>query len=319
MAKFVRWSGLGVGLISLGCLTAVVALGQSKTAPSVIGRWDVTVQGTGGSYPSWFEVKLSGRRTLVGSYVGQFGSARPISKVEFEDGKLRFVVPPQWERRTTDVVYEGKFDGDVIKGETTDDSGHRITWEARRAPSLDRPMPKSWGSPIELFNGRDLAGWKPQNPGMKNGWKVIDGALVNAEPGNNLMTDRKFTDFQIHAEFRIPKGSNSGIYLRGRYEAQIEDNYGEEPECHRLGAIYGFLTPSINAARPAGEWQTLDITLVGRRVTIVLNGERVVDNQVIPGITGGALDSDEAQPGPILIQGDHGTVEFRSLRVTPAA
>jgi Domain of Unknown Function (DUF1080) len=122
----------------------------------------------------------------------------------------------------------------------------------------------------------------------------------------------------LHAEFRYPRGSNSGIYLRGRYEVQIEDNFGQEPDSHGPGAVYGFLTPSVNAARRAGEWQTLEITLVGRIVTVALNGERIIDRQAIPGITGGALDSNEGGPGPILIQGDHGPIDFRKLMVKPA-
>ena len=85
-----------------------------------------------------------------------------------------------------------------------------------------------------------------------------------------------------------------------------------------MGGVYGFLTPCLNAAKPAGEWQTIEITLIGRAVTIVLNGERVLDRQAIPGITGGALDSREGDPGPILLQGDHGPIEFRKLTLTPA-
>jgi hypothetical protein len=151
----------------------------------------------------------------------------------------------------------------------------------------------------------------------KNGWVVRDALLVNAVPGNNLLTAEKFTDFKLQAEFRYPKGSNSGIYLRGRYEVQIEDNYGDEPDSHKIGGIYGFLTPSVNAAKKAGEWQCLEITLVGRVVSIVLNGERIIDRQTIPGITGGAIESDEASPGHILLQGDHGPIEFRRLMLTP--
>ena len=112
------------------------------------------------------------------------------------------------------------------------------------------------------------AGWRPRSSAAKNGWLVRDGVLVNAAPGNDLVTERTFTDFRLHADFRYPRGSNSGIYLRGRYEVQIEDDYGQEPDAHTIGAVYGFLTPSVNAARKAGEWQTLDITLVGRVVTV---------------------------------------------------
>ena len=144
----------------------------------------------------------------------------------------------------------------------------------------------TWGEPVELINGKNLTGWKPRSSAVKNGWIVQNGMLVNATPGNDLVTERKFRDFKVHAEFRYPPGSNSGLYLRGRYEVQIEDDYGQEPDSHRIGGIYGFLTPSVNAAKKPGEWQTLDVTLVGRIVTVVLNGERVIDRQTIPGITG---------------------------------
>src|SRR6185295_2723399 len=205
--------------------------------------------------------RQSGTRTLVGSYVGRFGSARPISKVEFDNGALRFTVPPQWERRQSDIVYEGRVDGEVIRGQTNGDGGETLRWEARRAPALDREMPSRLSEPIELFNGRDLAGWKPRHDSIKNGWQIQEGVLTNATPGNDLLTEKKFNDFKLHAEFRYPRGSNGGIYLRGRYEAQIEDNFGEEADSHRIGGIYGFLTPRINAAKPAGQWQSLDLTL----------------------------------------------------------
>ena len=291
-----------------------------REAPPLAGRWDLKVQDGSLEYPSWLEVNLSGYRTLVGSYVGQFGSVRPIGHVQFDDasGQFRFVVPPQWERRTTPVVFEGKLDGQILRGETTNDQGKTIRWEAHRAPSLDRSQPPKWGKTIPLFNGRDLTGWKARHSQVKNGWNVEEGRLKNVEPGNDIISERAFNDFKLHAEFRYPKGSNSGLYLRGRYEVQIEDNYGKPPESHYIGGVYGFLTPRVNAAKKAGEWQTIDITLVGRVVTVVLNGEPIIERQTIPGITGGALDSQEEKPGPIMIQGDHGPVEFRALTLTPA-
>jgi hypothetical protein len=306
-----------VGALLLLLSTSASPAKDEKASP-IIGRWDLTVQGKESDFPSWLEVRLSGRTTLVGSFVGQFGSARPISRVQFEGGELSFSVPPQWEHRKDDLRFDGRLEQGVLRGTTTDERGQRLTWTGRLAPALKRAQPPRWGEPLNLFNGRDLTGWKPRSTSVRNGWMVRDGLLVNAQPGNDLLTEQKFTDFRIQAEFRYPKGSNSGIYLRGRYEMQIEDNYGEEPDSHKIGGIYGFLNPCINAGKKPGEWQTVDVTLVGRVVTVVLNGERVIDRQTIPGITGGALESDEGSPGPVLLQGDHGPIEFRRVTLTPA-
>jgi hypothetical protein len=291
---------------------------QSSKRPSIEGRWDLTVHGRDGDYPSWLEVRRSGSHTLVGSFVGQFGSARPISQVIFENGALHFTIPPQFESRSDNLAFKGKIDGELLRGETTDEKARPATWEARHAPSLKRARAPVWDTPIELFNGRDLTGWKPRDAKAKNGWMVHEGVLENAKPATDLLTDKTFGDFKLHAEFRYPTRSNSGIYLRGRYEFQIEDNFGQEPDSHKIGGIYGFLTPSVNAAKKPGEWQTVDITLIGRTLTAVFNGERIIDRQAIPGITGGALDSDEGKPGPIMLQGDHGRIEFRNLILTPA-
>ena len=309
----------GLGITFLGLVVSVGFAGDERPPglPSVVGRWDITVQAPDGAYPSWLEVRRSGHRTLVGSFVGRFGSARPVSRVECEGDRLRFTVPPQWERREDDLRFEGRLEGGALSGETTGDDGRRLRWTARRAPTLKRERPPRWGEPVELVNGRDLAGWKPRSAGVKNGWAVRDGLLANVTPGNDLVTERTFADFRLCAEFRLPRRSNSGVYLRGRYEVQLEDNYGEEPDCHKIGGVYGFLTPVLNPARRAGEWQELEVTLVGRRVTVVFNGERVIDRQEVPGITGGALDSDEGAPGPVMLQGDHGPVEFRRLTLTP--
>ena len=308
-----------VGLV-LGFLSCFLGLNAAESIPAspLIGRWDLTVKGPDREYPSWFEVQKSGHKTLVGAYVGQFGSARPVSEVKTDGNRFRFVVPPQWEERTMDVVVEGTVQGDTVQGTVTDDQGRRLTWTGHRAPKLMPTSEPKWGKPVELFNGKDLTGWKALWSNGPHGWVVKDGLLVNAKPGVNLVTTGTFGDFKLHVEFRYPPKSNSGIYLRGRYEAQIEDNHGLDAESHLIGGIYGFLTPSVNAAKPAGEWQSYDIILTGRVVTVVLNGERVIDRQVIPGITGGALDSNEAAPGPLYIQGDHGTVEFRKITLTPA-
>jgi hypothetical protein len=310
---------LAAALLTLfGLVQASTFAEDKEKLPPIVGRWDINVQSPKGLYPSWLEVRRSGYTTLVGTFVGQVGSARPISRVEFENGHVRFSVPPQWEKRKDDLHFEGMLEGGRLRGETTDEKGQRLTWTASRAPSLKREAQPEWDQPIQLIGDQGLAGWKSRGGTGQNNWVVRSGMLVNTAAGNDLFTERTFTDFKLHVEFRYPAGSNSGVYLRGRYEVQIEDNYGEEPECHRIGAIYGFLTPAINAAKPAGEWQSFDIELVGRVVTVIFNGERIIDRQTIPGITGGALDSDEATPGPILVQGDHGPIDFRNLTITPA-
>jgi hypothetical protein len=146
----------------------------------------------------------------------------------------------------------------------------------------------------------------------------VNGVLQSPKSGSNLITDEKFNDFKLHIEFRYPKESNSGVYLRGRYEVQVSDNKGEAPLKDYFGAIYGFIEPVEQAAKAAGEWQTYDITLVGRLVTVVANGKTIICNAPIPGITGGALDSNEGEPGPIMLQGDHGPIEYRNIVITPA-
>ncbi len=269
-----------------------------------------------GSRPSWLEMDRSGTRTLVGRFVGIAGSARPISKIDVNGEAFSFSIPPQWERGDQDLRVDGRVDGDRLSGTLIDPSGTRMTWTATRAPSLVRTAAVEWGDPIELFNGRDTAGWHTQQGASQ--WVVVDHTLTSPKSGANLVSDRTFTDFTLHVEFRYPKGSNSGVYLRGRYEVQIEDTAGHEPASDQLGAIYGFLAPNEDHAKQAGEWQAFDVVLTGRLVTVILNGATIIANQQIPGITGGALDSDESLPGPLMLQGDHGPIEFRKIIVRPA-
>ena len=279
------------------------------------GNWDLVVHQGGREVPSWLEVRISGIRTLVGRFVGGGGSARPISRIYFVGGKISFSIPPQWEREDHDLVVEGVLQGDSLSGTLTTPGGKQYSWSGHHAPELHRPDPV-WGTPVQLFDGTDLKGWHAM--GSTNQWEAKDGALRSPHSGSNIVTDEKFTDFKLHIEFRYPSGSNSGVYLRGRYEVQIEDTEGKEPPNNQLSAIYGFLQPSEQAGKGAGEWQSYDITLVGRRVTVVFNGVTVICNQIIPGITGGALDSREGEPGPIYLQGDHGPIEFRNITITPA-
>jgi hypothetical protein len=279
------------------------------------GRWDITIHTPGKDFPSWLEVRHSGLKTLVGQFVSTGGSARPISKVNFADDKMSFSIPPQWERDENDMKIEGTLQGDSLVGTGVSSGGKTFNWTGHRAPRLRRPNDPVWGDPIQLFNGKDLSGWHALG---ENQWIAQDGVLRSPHKGANLVTDKTFTDFKLHIEFRYPKGSNSGVYLRGRYEVQIEDSKGKLPGKDYLGAIYGFIEPTEMMAKDPGEWQSYDITLVGRMVTLVVNGVTVICNREIRGITGGAIDSREEDPGPLLIQGDHDAIDYRNIVITPA-
>jgi hypothetical protein len=297
---------------------ALAATTAQQVDSAVVGRWDLTVRGPDGDYPSWLEVSRSGYTALVGRFVGRVGSARPISRVEFANGVFRFAIPPQWDEGEEDLRVEGRLEGERLTGELTTPSGERHTWTAVRAASLRREREPSWGDPITLFNGRDLTGWRTDPDGSANNWRAVDGVLRNTASGANLVSTDAFTDFRLTLELRYPETGNSGIYLRGRHEVQVDDSGESEPTAHTIGAIYGFLTPSLAPGTRAGEWVTYEITLIGRHVTVVVNGKTLISDQEIPGITGGALDSTEGEPGPIMIQGDHTAVDFRNIVLTPA-
>lgn len=296
--------------------SASVATQTVADSKDLIGRWDITIDENGKPAPSWLEVKLSGHKTLVGYFVGTSGSARPVAKVNFDNGKFSFTIPPQWESGDQDFVIEGQLTASGIEGTIVTSSGQKYNWKGVKAPYLKRTAAPAWGKAINLFNGKDLTGWKALG---ENQWEVRNGILTSPRSGANLISEQKFNDFKLHVEFRYQKGSNSGVYLRGRHEVQIEDSPKDaHPSSVLFSGVYGFLAPSEIAALGPDKWQTYDITLIGRMVTIVVNGKTVISNQEIPGITGGALDSNEGEPGPVYIQGDHGPIEFKKIVITPA-
>ena len=281
------------------------------------GRWDLTVDMGGGRLaPSWLEVRHSGEKNLIGRFVSDGGSARPVSQVFFDGIKLNFTIPAQWDHTENNLIVEGALIGDQLKGTMVVPYGQKYTWTGVRAPRLNSLKEVTWDAPIQLLNNTDLTGWEVM--GKQNQWKNINGVLTSTESGDNIRTITTYDDFKLHIEFRYPQGSNSGVYLRGRYEIQIEDNQGKEPQSVYLGGIYGFIDPWVNAAKAAGEWQSYDVTLIGRMVTVVANGQTIIFKQEIPGITGGAINSDEGTPGPIMLQGDHGPIEYRNIIITPA-
>lgn len=301
----------------LSFILAVLISGQllAQSQSKLIGRWDLTISDGSNQYPAWMEVEFSGSNMLVGRFMNIVGSARPISEVIETDNLFSFSIPPQW-MGTQDLVVKGTRDGDELSGNLLTPSGAHMSFTGVRAPVLHREIPKKWTKPVKIFNGENIDGWKAQNTAADNQWKAVNGILTSPQSGVNLLTEATYDDFKLHIEFKYPEHSNSGIFLRGRYEVQVEDDYGKHTNSHYIGGVYGFLEPNENAAKPAGEWQTYDITLIGRRVTIVLNGKSVITDALIPGITGGALDSDEAAPGPILLQGDHGPVEYRNITIS---
>jgi hypothetical protein len=188
-------------------------------------------------------------------------------------------------------------------------------------PPADANGKHSYGRPVVLIGpGISLDVWTGQRPGQAGGWSYVDGVFTNEPPTFNPVSKEKFKDFRIEAAFMLPaQNSNSGLYIRGRYELQLSNSQGSAATGGRQGllAIYGWKAPDVYAGKPVGEWQTLDAVVVGNRITATLNGQRVHDNAELPSITGGALDNDELAPGPIMIQGDHQKVSFRKMVVTP--
>jgi len=316
-----RFRRLLIAITALGVLAGQAYSKDGDTAASAkrfLGRWDLTLKAPDREYPSWLEVSEEGGK-LKAQMVGRWGNARALPKVEVTGGRLTFVSPKEEESSKSDLVFEGKLAGKQLVGTVNGPDGNNWAWTGQRAPSLKKTGTPTWDRPVHLFNGKDLSGWKPDKENPKAAWKVEDGVLVSPGHGPELINLSKFEDFKLHIEFNCGPNSNSGIYLRGRYEVQVENNSIQEPPSHHTGGVYGFLAPSPEMPRKTDEWQTFDITLIGRRVTVVQNGQTIIDNQEIPGITGGALDSHEERPGPIYLQGsEDGHVSFRNIVVTPA-
>src|SRR5579859_6991508 len=324
--KMQRTLLLGIATLSLGAAAHSIITRPANTSSAIpdnsetafLGRWDLTLKAPDREYPSWLELTRENGQ-LKAQMVGRWGNARPLPKVEITNGHLRFVSPKEEEDRKDDMVFEAKLGGDRLSGTTTGPDGTVWPWTGERAPSLKRTAAPKWGKPMALFNGKDLSGWTMSKSNSTTVWKVENGLLITPGEGPELIHNSKFQDFKLHVEFKIDPASNSGVYLRGRYEVQIETDSAAEPPSHHTGGVYGFLAPTPELPRKSGEWQTYDITLIGRTITLVQNGQTVIDNKEIPGITGGALDSHEALSGPIYLQGtEKGHVAFRSIVLTPA-
>jgi hypothetical protein len=267
--------------------------------------------------PSWFEITSAGDR-LAGRWQGPVAHARAVGKIEVDGNRFSFVWPNDSEpgdhgppARITGTV----IGTDAVRGTFVSADGSSIPFTGVRAPELAARGTPRWGQAIDLL-AHGLAEWRPRDP-AKNAWSYANGVLANAGPSSDLVSRRRFSDFRLHAEVNVPPDGNSGIYLRGRHEIQVLDSYGSAPHSRQMGGVYGQVTPTSLPAKRPGEWQTFDVTFVGRIVTVVLNGVTIIDRQEIPGITGGALDSAEGEPGPIMLQGDHTAIRYRNLVLTP--
>jgi Domain of Unknown Function (DUF1080) len=306
-------------IVSIQFLFANQSLAQANNSDQAfVGRWDLTLKTPQREYPSWLEITEESGDFHV-QMVSRWGNARPLPKVEISNGHILFVSPKAEEARKDDMVFEGQLSDDRLVGTTTGPDGTEWQWIGERAPKLTRDATPKWGKAVTLFDGKDLKGWTPSDPNATPAWKVENGSLISPGHGAELISTAKFNDFKLHVEFNCDRGANSGVYLRGRYELQIEDDPEPEGPTMRTGGVYGFLAPSPEQPRRPGVWQSYDITLIGRVVTVVQNGQTIIDKQEIPGITGGALDSHEALPGPIYLQGSEaGHVAFRNITITPA-
>ena len=325
---------LAIGMLSLVCVTVFGANNP------FIGNWALTIPGGGAG---WLGIKDEGGK-LTGSILWGGGSVVPVSSVNVEgdtlvvtrvynikkkDASGNTVNAKEVETIRATLTLDGKMNLTIERDRGDGKPPKQTLFTGKRIPPLP-PKPDlskvKFGEPIVLFNSKDLTGWRLIDPNAANGWGVEDGILRNKaeqEQGKphknygNLRTEREFEDFNLKLEVRVPKGGNSGIYLRGIYEVQVADSYGKPAESHGMGAIYSRITPKVNAAKPAGEWNSFDITLVDRHVTVILNGEKIIDNEPILGCTGGALWSDEFRPGPLYLQGDHTSVDYRNIVIRP--
>lgn len=315
----------------LAATLSLALTAAARAANPFVGDWALTVPGGG---PGWLGVTEEGGK-LSAQVLWVAGSVLPAESAKVEGDHLVITrVERGRDGAATTETITATVRGDemhlttVKKRPDGSDTG-KAEFTGKRQPPLP-PKPDlakvKFGEPVPLFNGHDLSGWRLTDPKAVSGWSVKDGVLTNnpaQEPGGphknygNLRTDREFEDFRLTTELMVPKGGNSGIYLRGIYEIQVADTFGRKVDPHNMGAVYSRITPSESAERPAGEWQTLDITLVDRHVTVVLNGKTIIDNQPVHGCTGGALWSDVARPGPIYLQGDHTVANYRNMVLRP--
>lgn len=312
---------------TLMTLMPVCAAGQAAIAAAVSageynGRWNIKLDHPRGRV-WWLEVSGAGTPQMGGWFVGvPGGQVDRITEIRMAGEGIEFVFIRQREGQQLRQVYSARLAGGVLEGELKESLGETarpvVKWTGYRAPVIKDSDDGGWvaGETVKLFDGASLAGWKQVLRGAAPGWRVEEGLLRNGQGASDLVSEAKFWNFILKAEYRYGKGSNSGMALRGRYEIQIYDDHGRPADTHGHGALYSRHAALTNASKPAGEWQSLEVRLVGRELTAHLNGVKIHDRRVIDGATAMATDADEDKPGPIGIQGDHGLIEFRKIEVT---
>jgi hypothetical protein len=294
-------------------LAQTAARNSAQRSDPFTGQWDLTVAPRAANakpYPDWMEVGMMDGVPSV-RIQPRAGSAFYAAQCKVERKHLSV----QWGNG--DTTWDLDLKGDKLSGVEKHGADVFADLAGVRAPLLKRKEPKAWTAPERIFNGKDLTGWVPTDPAAANHWTVKDSELVNESKGANLKTTRTFDDFKLHIEFNCPDEGNSGIYLRGRYEVQVEyEKVDANDRFHSMGSVYSMIAPAVDLPRTPGTWESFDITLVGRWLTVVRNGVTTIDNQEIAGPTGGALDSNEGEPGPFYIQGDHtGGMKYRNITV----
>ncbi len=303
-------------IVTVLLASLAVAGAGTPTTQDYLGSWNLRITDADNTFVGGqIDVAQEGD-TLSGGVVWRWGSYGPASRVAVEAGVLELARPAEGGRED---VFEARLLDDRLSGTVRYADGTVHHFEGRRAPALAASGAPEWGAPVTLFDGKTLAGWKLREEKAKMGWAVVNGELAVVDPEGNadLVSESLFQDLKLHLEFNVDPHSNSGVYLRGRYEIQILDDPEKTADTHGCGALYSRIAPSQDATKPAGEWQSYDITLVGRQLTVLLNGKQIIDGTV-EGITGGAVNPFEDQPGPLMLQGDHGKVRFRNIVVTPA-
>ena len=294
---------------------------QEKSWKDYLGKWDISGEPPHGNYVYWLEVKeVDGK--LAANFLNRGGSVLPVSSISFENGELVFTAAQPNPKAPKPPAHHAKLteDKDRLLGLVTL-GGEQIAWMGLRPPIWGDANTNAkrikYGTPVLLFAGKDLSNWTAQVKDKPLGWTIIDGAMTNEPHANNLVSLHRFEDFKIQCEYKVEKNSNSGIYLRGRYELQVLDDFGKPAESHGHMALYSRVAPKVNASKPVGEWQLMEAIIIGNRLSVWLNGQKLHDNIIIEGITGGALDSREGEPGQIMIQGDHEKITYRKVVVTP--